>query len=153
MKTKLSEHDIIANRIVKELPDAYDKIMDIDMVKSIGEAVFVSAPEIFDRTFADIEVTGIFRNKVEFKFANWDFTIEKDGIKSEKRDSYDLPKAELLPMFGEALNIGLHQVEISEELENRNHHSIDDMISQARESIKYDPDRENPNMLPADIIL
>ena len=56
-------------------------------------------------------------------------------------------------MFGEALNIGLHQVEISEELENRNHHSIDDMISQARESIKSDPDRENSNILPADIII
>ena len=87
MKTKLSEHDIIANRIVKELPDAYDKIMDIDMVKSIGEAVFASAPEVFDRNFAGIEVTGISSQKVEFKFANWDFSIEKDGIIREKRDS------------------------------------------------------------------
>lgn len=150
-----SEKDFVASRIVRELPDAYDKIIDMDRVQSIGEAVFISAPDIFERNLSNIIVTSVDNKQLNFKFGNWDFSIEQDGIIRELSEHGDIPKAELEPIFKDALNKGLYQVEISMEVEKRMNGSdlIDTMIHDAKDNMENLISEESQTRLPDDILL
>lgn len=114
---KITEIDYIATRLTREIPDAYDKIIDLESVKSVQEAVFTSASDVFDRELSNIDVTNIDENKVNFSFANKDFSIEQDGIIREISDYNETAKAQLLPILHQALRQSLYFVEQSKNLQ------------------------------------
>jgi len=125
------------------------------MIKSVGEAVFTSAPEVFDRNCSNIEVTEISDTKVVFKFANIDFTIENDGIIREKTINGERGVAKLEDMFVDAFNKALYCVDVSMMMENmkKERNPIDEIIKDVSindSKIVLDKDEHT---LPDDIII
>lgn len=149
------EKDFVASKIVRDLPDAYDEIIDIDIIQSIGEAVFLSAPNVFDRKLSGITVTGINDKQVDFVFGNWNFTIEQDGIIREQLETCEIAKAELEPIFVDALNKGFYQVEVSMKAERRLNCNdlMDEIINEAKKDIEEIVEKEGELRLPDDILL
>lgn len=158
MNMKLTDNDYIANGLVRELSDAYDGIINYDMVRAVEEAVYVSDPKVFDRSLGKAEVTNITDDGVDFTIKSWDFHVSRNGIIHEVRDEQLIAKAQLLPEFTEALNLGLNLVQMSIESELHSQNIIDQMIDEAKaeiggQEISSDNIGRSLDALPDDIII
>ena len=157
---KVTEKDLIATRMVYELPDAYDKIMKFKEMNALGAAVFASDPKTFDKFYDDIHVEDINNEKVEFEYSRHHFCIDRNGIIYEHMNSgYDRPVSKLDDIFTDALRAGLNHVEVSMIAEGRfseekNENILDVMIDNSKNEINKMPkmDKSDHEPLP-DIII
>ena len=108
---KITLDDIIAKNIVRDIYDSVDQIKDCSDIRSISEAVFESAPDVFPRSLDHISVDKITPDFVHFNYISYDFTIERDGAIRQQSDIDEYPKAKLKPMFIHAVNEGLNYAE------------------------------------------
>lgn len=119
---KITLDDIIATNIVRDIYDSVDQIKDCRDIRSISEAVFESAPDVFPRSLDHISVDKITPDFVHFKYISYDFTIERDGVIRQQSDIGEYPKAKLKPMFIHALNEGLNYAEQKQLYDKRFEH-------------------------------